>query len=406
MYSSLSQQEETKQDNNKQETMTKVKGKNELNPSYYIYNNDNISGPYKIDEIIELWRAKKIKNDQMWITSSIREHEDAESKWFKLEFPEYTANDIGKELKDVKQECIDRNKEIKSEFPQLYSYLIQKVLDNEIKRYMEPLDIPNDAKKATSKLNLFIKIVGKLLMITMLILIGLHNMLGLCFLTAIVACCEAPESTMQLVLTMIAISGMITTPILSVSCILSFTEVYDDGIQSWMISWLIWGILAFVIISMYIFGIIRGISEKDKIVKILNRIVLLIIGVDFGNINVEGLLEAGYGENDPWKLFGVFLVFPSLACFMPAAIAGFIANYFLEEQFTLKCSKDTQNNYLCFEEKYGCCQIVSSFDYTNSYIFIGGLASNILAIWAIVRIIGYVMANASPTLTLYAKRKK
>ncbi len=98
-------------------------------------------------------------------------------------------------------------------------------------------------------------------------------------------------------------------------------------------------------------------------------------------------------------------MFPSLASFVPAAIVGFIANYVLEEQFELKCSEEIENTAICFDDGHGCCEVISSHELVNSYEFIGGLASNIIATWAVIRIAGYFMINASPSLALYVHRQ-
>eukprot|EP01084_Bolivina_argentea_P174715 302633_1 len=375
----------------------------DANSLLFVYNNDNINGPYEIKEIIKLWLTKKVKNDQMWIKRAVDD-----SHWFKLEFPETTAADMGTEINEVvKKECMARNKKIKDEFPLLYKHLIQGVLDKEMKQCAEPKDIPRDAKLASSKLKLLIKILGKLLMSIMLFVIAVHDiatvLIGAIYACVVLCCYKGNnQDTQDLLIAIFLIisdSGMMIVPIVVVSLILSQSDLYGNEIQSWMIAYIIWGALSFVISSIYAYAYA---TDKHTTRKNINLIVLLIIGVDFEGTKVEGE-ELKF--NDPWKGFGILYVFPSVACLMPAAITGFIANFILEEKFTLKCAEEIKNDYLCPDDKNGCCEIVSSYDLVNSYMFIGGLASNILAIWAVIRIVGYLMVNAPKSLALYAKRK-
>ena len=81
-----------------------------------------------------------------------------------------------------------------------------------------------------------------------------------------------------------------------------------------------------------------------------------------------------------------------LAAMIPAAISGFLANYFLEERFELKCGKDLDNEeIICTSDGKQCCNIISSFDIADSYNFIGGLFSNMLAVFALIRILACLM---------------
>eukprot|EP01083_Nonionella_stella_P303249 1049033_1 len=110
---------------------------------------------------------------------------------------------------------------------------------------------------------------------------------------------------------------------------------------------------------------------------------------------------------DSYGGLGRYFVFPALASALPAIICGFIANFVWEEKFIIKCSDDTQNTHdLCFDDERGCCGVVSSHELQFMYAFIGSLSSNILATWAIIRILGYIIVNASPSLSMYIKRRK
>eukprot|EP01084_Bolivina_argentea_P139935 246116_1 len=402
LTTAIKQQEETKQDNTDIQKETNIPDARSL---FYIYNNDKISGPFDINKIIQLWASEIIKNDLMWIKSAMKD-----SKWYKLEFPEYVANELGKELKDVEQECIDRNKTIKAQFPKLYEHLVHKVLDSTIFKCVAPTHIPADAKKQFSNMKSVIPILGKILSVFILFIILLEDIPSIIIST----CClflpygiyyikseEISLDTITKFTGMVFVfcnGGMVITPIVTICVILYETELYSDGIQSWMITWVVWSVLTFIITSVNVYS---ATLEKDKITKIVNNIVLPVVGVDLGGFTESDVFETG----EWWELV-VRYICQALACLVPAAIAGFIANYIFEEKFNLECGADIKNDYLCFESEYGCCHIVSSYDIANSYIFIGSLASNVLAIWAVVRIMGYLVVNAAPTIAIYAKRKK
>ena len=96
-----------------------------------------------------------------------------------------------------------------------------------------------------------------------------------------------------------------------------------------------------------------------------------------------------------------------MAALLTSSFIGFIENFILEEKFELKCSADIVNNELCFNDSgHGCCDVISSHDIRNTYTFIGGLASNILATWAVIRIVGYLIVNMAPEAAVFAKRNK
>eukprot|EP01084_Bolivina_argentea_P226994 383377_1 len=215
---------------------------------------------------------------------------------------------------------------------------------------------------------------------------------------------ESTEYTIFARFLMILCSGTAITPIVCVSLILTQTTLYDgEGLQSWMISWIVWGVLStiFTYILIYDFDWDETQQKRSgKMTNIMNGILLITIGIDLGNTQLNP------NSTEFWEAVGFMLVFPSIACCVPAAVCGFIANYFFEEKFTLKCGEEIKNDYLCLESNRGCCDVVSSYDVQNSYIFIGGLASNILAVWAICRILGYIVVHASEKLRLYVRRKK
>merc|ERR1711933_139742 len=125
----------------------------------------------------------------------------------------------------------------------------------------------------------------------------------------------------------------------------------------------------------------------ERIMDQINQVVLVIIGVDFGDVNID--LFGG----DFIQVMSILFMMPSLASLLPAAVFGFIANFVLEEKFELKCDGIGEND-CAVQTEIGCCDIISSHELNNTYEFAGGLASNIIATWAVIRIFGYFFVHA------------
>eukprot|EP00483_Globobulimina_turgida_P002956 UN02961 len=191
---------------------------------------------------------------------------------------------------------------------------------------------------------------------------------------------------------------MAIAPFINVYFMMSEMHYWDE-IQSWMISYIIWGIVS-LMTSISHFVLIY--FHKD--IRILDNAILLIMGVDFGDFDVVRELEG----NNFFEMLGIIFIFPALASLLPASVIGFIANYYLEEKFDLKCDEDIArtSQHLCLEEEYGCCEVISSHDIYNTWSFFGGLASNMLFTWAIIRIGGYLLVQGFPKLALFVKRGK
>eukprot|EP01084_Bolivina_argentea_P317146 549844_1 len=382
------------------------------NKLYFVYNRNKINGPYLMQQIITEYVTKKFKEKKLYIMAA-----NGDNKWHKLTFPNY----VYKNLKDddekrtnLMEECEKLNDEIKETFPILYKHLIENVLSGNLRQVEVPEQVPEEEKKA-SLFRWMIRILGKIFAISLSTFIILHCMPGfivlivLCCITCCYFCCTScccerktnvfddHPATLGVILYLGSYAGMIISPAVIVFVVLTQTDIWSE-IQSWMISYITWGIMSFTVSTAYLVA-----SYYQKGYDWINSVILLIIGVDFGDFDV--MKEVSQGSDLNLALFGVLFVFPALASFLPAAIVGFIANFILEEKFELKCSADATNEYLCFEEKYGCCEIISSHDYHNSYEFIGGLASNILAIWAVIRIVGYLLVNGFKQLSLYAVKK-
>ena len=136
----------------------------------------------------------------------------------------------------------------------------------------------------------------------------------------------------------------------AINCFLLFSSFkFYDKIQSWMIAYWIWALfisIYWIINGLGIICIFR-LGLRQRIRKI-NSILWLIVGI---NLPKEKRKEKGY----------LSIILASL---IPAAIAGYIANFILEEKFILDC--DQSDSSLYGDEKTvctlsgECCEIVSS----------------------------------------------
>eukprot|EP01084_Bolivina_argentea_P304015 524980_1 len=398
-------------------TPTKEIHKSDL---YFIYNQNRINGPYTNDEIITLYIRQKIK-DEIWIKSAVKKKND---EWHKLTFPENLFKDSKKDKMRVSkiEQCATINAGIKEHFPILYKNLVQQILTKRIVQMaiQIPKDIPKERK--ISKFASMLPFIGKVITMILAVILFLHclpTMIAAVIFVGTWLCvmklaeqCSAwvneEDNWNRLgeiaagVTLFTAFAGIILAPILSADFILEYSQVYDE-IQSWNVAYIVWGIILYCMICLIIVLLINDEREWSKVIMHhLFSVISIIIGVDFGDFSLTEAVKS----SDAMLAITVALIFPAVSALLPAAVAGFTANFILEEKFELKCSEDITNTDWCFKSEYGCCDIISSHDVNNSYAFIGGLASNVLAIWAVIRIVGYLISNAFPTLSVYAKRTK
>eukprot|EP01083_Nonionella_stella_P131629 400062_1 len=159
--------------------------------------------------------------------------------------------------------------------------------------------------------------------------------------------------------------------------------VYDE-IQSWMIAYMIWGIC----ISIYWFLYATHIRGSGFL-KHMNAMLWKIVGID--------LPEDKQGDKGFISII--------LASLLPAMTAGFIANFMLEEKFMLECHVNTKGN-ICVNSGKECCEVISSHDITNMYLFFGSLVSNILGVFAVIRIVAFLLTKGDPDMMKVAQRRK
>lgn len=370
---------------------------------FFIYCEHKIYGPLNHSEIIKKFIRNEITT-KIWIKNV--KDADEKGNWCPVDL-------------SADQEDKD-NEKLQARFPKLYDYMIPQIRSRVLKQYTKPVDIPEEAAKDETFGSGLARIIGKFFLVIGCIILMAHTIWTVCIA---VVCVDMPtlcfyeffateadkENKRRNVIVFwtifLASLGLLITPFIVVFVI--FLDCFDlnlinNGwkevqIQSWMIAYLVWGLCS----CLFINGTVAGILfDKKSVLNHLYYYLFWILGVDFDfkdKSDIEKFLDDVSAE------MCVGFVFPALAAVAPSAIIGFICNFAFEEKFELKCHSDIINDYLCFGN-YGCCDVISSHDIENTYSFIGELTSNILATWAVIRIVGYLMVNVSPEISMFAKR--
>ena len=221
--------------------------------------------------------------------------------------------------------------------------------------------------------------------------------------------------------------GLIVTPLTIVLLLhLAFDNLYSvystdiktNEIQSWEISWIVWGISCAIYIFILDFGPCKpcqsmvDIDFEDEQEKIIERATSVLssksvvvtnktLAKDFKwrsqlatyslmpfGVNV-GFLDHISNINSLW--------IATLLSTLPALISGYTANYFLDEKFELSC--DNTNSYATdpdavqFGNSY--CIAISSHRPFNIYDFSSALGGSVLAGWAFVKIVAGLIIQYS-----------
>eukprot|EP01083_Nonionella_stella_P079725 218882_1 len=383
----------------------------------YIYDGGKINGPHTCDEIIALYVYNQIQDDIIYIASANQKRQ----LWHKLEIPPRNRPSE-MSMFAFAQEYLDKNIEIKENFPELYDGLIINVLTHKTAKITPPLKIPEDVQKCKSVGFSFVSFLGKLVAFVALVIMLLHLLpfIPLSFVYLVMLkrfrdkCIKSRITARRFysIVYIVMFCGFVATPIVVTWILLTKLRLYDE-IQSWMIAYIAWGIFSFMVAITYsvLLFVLSGTKQK-KYVNAVNKILFFIVAIDFGALDVVSMLttrNVSFYDIFRGKAMGLvtLVITMPIACLLPAAVGGFIANYILAEKFELKCSANIVNTNICFDSlEYGCCEVISSHNWMNSYAFMGRFASNILAVWAIIRICGYLLANARSDYAIHAKRTK
>jgi len=156
--------------------------------------------------------------------------------------------------------------------------------------------------------------------------------------------------------------SMFATPfVVSIYLINDVFEVYPE-IQSWQISYIIWGCSCGALCTI---GLICTIKEHQTLFQ-------------NGILYPFGISVQNQSDTSLWVV--------PLVSMAVSIVGGFFANYALAERHLLKCDPSFTEG-LCHDGL--CCLPISSHEITESSRFLGDLASNILAGWAVVSGMAY-----------------
>eukprot|EP01084_Bolivina_argentea_P213667 362807_1 len=412
---------------------------------YFIYD-DQIKGPFIKDELITLYVKNKIKKNIFWVTEARGSGSmfDKKHNWYKVTLPDSITFQKDESPTTKIQTYIEANMQIKKTFPELYVNLIQDTLIRRIKKcaVKYPANIPQELE-GSSIFSSVMQIIGKIIFISVVIILGCHCLATFLMMFVVVVITNKMNMDDGALKTysyfvMLYVGMAVSPPLITKYLLLGYLSYWTE-LQSWMISYCVWGIISFITSTVYLVCLYYKSKYKikaqtyDSIMQTLDALIFLILGVDTGDLDEEFsaihfgilslVLSIANSKSSYWVMkdmlfkmdsfagLGRFYVFPALASLLPSAVCGFIANFILEEKFELKCgealSADMSDQYdLCFDDERGCCNVISSHDIQFSYSFVGGLASNMLAVWAMIRFLGYLIVNASRSLSIHVKRKK
>merc|ERR1719203_1482904 len=179
----------------------------------------------------------------------------------------------------------------------------------------------------------------------------------------------------------------IMTPLIVVYFLNSqWFDVYDE-LQSWQGSYCIWGFSCGILILIFAINSLFRINKK--FVEKLEDWLLFPFGIVVAREDKDGNKKKGKRKRAwPWLI--------PLVSVAVSIVIGFILNFAFEERFLLQCNDSYDGDAdldhgICYEhgEDVFCCRPKSSHNPQEGTRFLGDLASNILAAWAVVRAIGY-----------------
>lgn len=371
--------------------MNKIKDIHNAELIYYMCDNNRIKGPYNIDQLISLYITNQIHDETIHLQCASKYN--LRNSWFPIVIP-------------TLERSRDDYLHLESQDPELFDKLIKPILDGDIQQIGPiPADYPHHKTvKLKSCGAKFLSKLGHLLTYFALLIILLHTgMFMICSLCLFTLCPPLPIYALSFM-------GILVTPCIIVSVLLTqFDDIWNE-IQSWMIAYIVWGLISYLLFMIYVIAV-YCIENAEGYLDVLNNIVMITLGFDVGEFNVNSIIMSNYfilTDVIRGKKMDVLILMmtPFVASLLPATVIGFIANFILDEKYELDCRQEYLDGDICIESSESCCKIISSHDWNNIYVFMGGLSANILAMWAIIRIFCYIMVHADPLFATYVKRRR
>ena len=137
---------------------------------------------------------------------------------------------------------------------------------------------------------------------------------------------------------------------------------------------------------------IRQLYKSHKFGVLLTMMRMKLLGINL--LQKKSLF--GSWKEDLWII--------PITSLLPAAVIGFLANHILEEKFLLECDAKLKSGDICYENGEACCIVISSHHFDHLFDFAGKLASNILAAFGVIRIIGWFMITNNKKIRHMVKK--
>eukprot|EP01083_Nonionella_stella_P229530 812332_1 len=409
------------------------------NSLYWIYNEKSLKllGPFNKEGICEMYISREIhgKIEIQNVKSSGNDDRD----WFELYLPPLYPQDLRKLATQEYIEFNAENIEIQSRFkkylPNLYEALKTQKLefDNEL---INVPQLPTQSRYRYGAIDTIIRVFGTILMAILQIMFSLMASFTIagfivaatifqfvwCIVYPIWFCVDKKSvkkhirlwntvwktfnttlrrQNLNEIVLLGALSKTEKTVILcgaalrnisilaSASLLMYVVFIYGgySEIQSWMVGFVAW---SFFRSFVWLLDDYATMTANVKLMDMIGATSWLINGIHIS-------------ENVDVKSAGLFR---SLMCLLPASVCGFLANYILQERFMLKCKESYMDSNVCFDDGVGCCEVVSSHDLMNAYYFTGGLVSNILASFTVIRISAWMLTFVNPEFKSYSSKRK
>eukprot|EP01083_Nonionella_stella_P087932 244832_1 len=389
--------------------------RDKINSLYWIYNEKSrkLLGPFNKERICEMYISHEIHGK---IRIQNVKSAGMDRDWFEVFLPPLYAQDLRK-LATTPQEYTNKdehdakNIEIQSRFKKYFPNLYEALKAQKMCFNNELISVPGVPLEVCYGLGTHHKVLMVLAAILRgIILIVVHGAFCVWFLLSALwsvihrksfnryraswtqhfsalVIYNPPTSSDKAVMICGIISKFISA--LATGCLIVYIVYIYGGyseIQSWMVGYVTWIFCSVFVSCLYQYA--RATSNV-KLVQLISSISLFITGIEISEQVDDKMVN----------------IFRPLMCLLPASICGFLANYMLEERFMLKCNESYTDSNVCFDDGVGCCQVINSHDLNNSYYFTGGLVSNILASFTVIRLSAWIMTFENHRFAALSSKK-
>ena len=211
----------------------------------------------------------------------------------------------------------------------------------------------------------------------------LHMHIFLCF--GFCVGIKGHENASEIVLNL----GILTTPPIAVFLINNVGDFYPE-IQSWEISWIIWGVCVFLIGISECVWIRHSSSERQTAIHEFGKVLLSPFGIIAKDIG------------------GMYSYICPLVAVAPSIVGGYIANFFLEIKYYLDCDPSYNDiSNICENEgtpNEVCCITFTS--HQEWIEFLPQLASSSLAAWGAVKVLGTFLVATDDAVVVVEEAKE